>query len=223
MKKVIAKGLALTFIAIAMLLAGCTSAPLNPKFIPSKSYAQDPLKGEPLVKLTDMSGRGFCSGAVISKDYVLTAAHCVKDRSKYIKTIKVVDPTETFVGEARVAAYNESTDLALITGNFEHFNSIPVTVNMGMTLNLLGMAQGAVNVCGFPRGGDGLCMPLRIQGQYWFSFAGQGFMLPGMSGGPVIEPLTGSIIAVNYGVADSILLFSPTVELFRILGIEVGE
>jgi hypothetical protein len=56
-------------------------------------------------------------------------------------------------------------------------------------------------------------------GHYGFLMGAQGFLFPGMSGGPVIDMYTGRVIALNSAVSEHMVLLAPIFGIMTILGL----
>lgn len=180
-----------------------------------------------MVRLEDRNGQFFCSGTVISDDYVLTAAHCLMNDGDIIPSMKkdniniVSMPNSygvvnTVVGHA--AALNTRADYALIQGNFKDFTKAKILYRSN-TPNIL---VGPIITCGFPWGSTGICYRLGNQlSTYYERFAAQGIMYPGMSGGPTVDVTLEAVFAVNTAVENGGVIISPIIGLFDTLGVKV--
>ena len=206
---------------IVAVLVSCISTKerILPVFDASKvDYS---MEGNPIIRLETVStlhhrSQFFCSGTVISDDYVLTAAHCavtIKD------TVLVVGTDRTGLvmrNEATVAGYNEGADLPLLQGNFINFAKLRIAQDP----MALFMARAPLVACGYPRGASLACYN---QGSTILPFFGQirvqGLMFPGMSGGPIVDKTGTTVYGVNTAVGDKMSVFSPLVGLFEMLGI----
>lgn len=189
--------------------------------------------GAALVRLEYKNQGFFCTGTVISDDYVLTAAHCLMDHEGLFKlpviskrpimVISMKDPKGNYLKvEGRAAAVNNRADYALIKGNFKDFTHV----------NLMWHADSVMQVsphlvtCGFPYGAEPVCYPINPAGlsPYYDGFFAQGASIyAGMSGGPVIDLQNHAIFAVNSAVLPGGILISPLIGIFASLGIEVTE
>lgn len=170
---------------------------------------------DPLVHLHDDQGRFFCTGFVVDKHYIATAAHCVNDQVGRTITIKgVMDENIGVAG--RVAGFNDRMDYALITGDFSKFNQLVVD-STGINTD-----PKTLVACGYPMGQKKpVCSSFAVVGMNYFQMKGVGGALfPGMSGGPVIDPRTGMVVGINSAVAEDFLLISPTTGIFGAFGVE---
>lgn len=185
-------------------------------------------KKEALIRLhedsSDEQDRFFCSAFVVSDKYAITAAHCLVDSKQKLKTtvIKVhpmPDATKTtlpYYG-AEAVAINITSDLGLIRGDFKQFNKILVDPTPSGVFK----AKGPLVTCGFPYGDTDLCTPFQPQGPAYNFIFGGGFIYPGMSGGPVIDLSTLTVIGVNSAITNGAVIIAPLIGLFNDAGVKV--
>lgn len=176
-----------------------------------------------IVRLHTTDGRFFCSGFVISAKYVMTAAHCLtEDFELTDNPISIRLPSGQDVNTVGTpAAVNINSDLGLITGDFSGFNVVHVSTTPGLTLQIFMGAAGPVISCGFPYGDQATCLQFLPQTNFLNFIAGQGFLYPGMSGGPVFSLLTGIVVGVNSAMMEGGVLIAPIIGLFSEVGIIV--
>ncbi|MEO0271663.1 MAG: serine protease [candidate division WOR-3 bacterium] len=128
------------------------------------------------------SNSGGCSAVVISKDYALTAAHCVDSLGQEV-TVMLED--DLIVGKAKVVAIHPQRDVAILSGDFDEFKSVEVDFNGDYQFNL---TNEKVVTCGFPAlRNKKYCSLLMYKQNFYFKlgFVG-GNIYKGMSGGPVV-------------------------------------
>lgn len=194
------------------------------KDMPSYSEDQDFSKKQysPLVRLESKSGEFFCSGTVISDDYVLTAAHCLMDHGAFFPGMTTADihvrgDGQLIPNTAKAAALNQRADYALIKGDFRLYTKGKILLH---PLDLVRVSPLVVT-CGFPWGAEATCYQARGLTIYFEHLIGGGPMFPGMSGGPVVDVMTGVIFAVNSAVTGGAIIVSSVVGLFETLNVTV--
>lgn len=184
---------------------------LTPSDYPSHNY---------LIRLGDNQYSFFCSGAVISRDYALTAAHCVVDRFGLIdtKTLHIYSEDNHFTGYATAVSLDKSRDLALIRGDFSKHSSIRVDWQGSLQTYL---TETSIYSCGFPSGETNYCSKLDYSGNMFFQMSFKnGQLYRGQSGGPVVvyrDFDTPVLIGVNSAVSFNSLLVAPVVGMRTLL------
>lgn len=71
------------------------------------------------VKQAIIKINNICTGVVISKNYALTASHCVKN-------LKVIVEKEGFTVKANIVYKNNEEDLVILQGDFSSFNYLRI-------------------------------------------------------------------------------------------------
>lgn len=168
------------------------------------------------------NGKGFCSAVVIDANYALTAAHCVVD-----DFFGNVDHTQIVIKDAsgndtgtvaKVAASHGRIDIAMLIGDFNNFHVIEPDFYEFSPTNAL----SRYSACGFPGLQNKVTctnfVPTHNDG---FSIAGKGFLIPGMSGGPVIDIINRKLIAVNSAAStNGTVLVAPVLGILGAFGVE---
>lgn len=178
------------------VVASCVSLSSKPK--PSS-----------LVRLLDANKKFSCSGSVISKNQVLTAAHCVSS-SAFIQSS---EDYSVIIPVTGMRAYNRM-DIAILIADVAKFQHENVVVSPGSILS-----THFKKACGFPLGGELYCRNFTTTVREVFQFKCDVDAYPGMSGGPVYSRVSGDIIGVISAVTeDGQTLWTPTTELWNLLG-----
>jgi S1-C subfamily serine protease len=169
---------------------------------PRKAYY---ISQDPVVRIKNYGGF-VCSGVVVSAEYVLTAAHCVKGLDQ---EIGVHSAKDHFINFGKVVGIDDSQDMALIhvyIGETIKPAKVDFTGVIG-TKNPIW-----IKTCGFPAGQAVLlCTEGILNGNYYFKRIGSGILYQGMSGGPVYDSITNTVIGVNSAVNAMGIVIGPTV------------
>jgi hypothetical protein len=186
-------------------------------------FKPSPFNRDAIVRLHDMeTGNFFCSGTMISDKLIVTAAHClIREEASplpFLPPMTVVVKQVEVVLQSGLRLTAETTgispmlDQALLRGDFVGLAHAHLETDTATVVNTL--TKKNVISCGFPMGGALYCLPLKQGKQYEFFFAFEGFLYPGMSGGPVYDVETGSVVATNFLVTDDIIAVAGTQEEF---------
>lgn len=168
--------------------------------------------------------RFHCTAFVIDANYAATAGHCVVDKDYRLfrepLSAKSNEYEEHFPVEAVGAELR--TDIGLIKGDFRNFKILRIN-----TLNANYIVQGGkrdYTACGHPQGQKALsCTPFLLMHQHLFHLTGPGLLIPGMSGGPVIDVLTNEVVGINSQVTEGdkgYVEMSPTLGFIGCFGLD---
>jgi len=162
----------------------------------------------PLVRLR--TGGGWCSGYVADSKYIITASHCIRDKKGRLSKVdvRIFDKNNRVIATGKPAAISKQIDIGLIHGDFSKFKVLPSNFYDAMF-----QANDSMFIsCGFPEGqrkptcakffpGSSIVLssPL-LGGGLGMGIDGNGTMLPGMSGGPIMEINSGEVVGINVGV-----------------------
>jgi len=162
---------------------------------------------------------GTCSAFVVSDEYAFTAGHCVHmtvqdvEGSVYAKPdIFIVRNSRRQDTGVRAVAISKSYnakrhkfDYAVLKGNFRDFRKLKVS-------GRLRLIKGEnYYTCGYPAGKTPiLCTNFLAYGPNNFEFIGQGYVMGGMSGGPVIDDY-GFAVGIISSIARDIVGVQPVV------------
>lgn len=226
----------LAFVSVAAILIGLTGLLLTsyislhrdprrhdlPMLIPN---INSPDKLLPIIRLHDKKTKEFfCSGAVISRNYAVTAGHCLEDRNRRVPSIRVytADNQDSKV-DATAVFYDERSDQGLILGDFSEFNVLRFVTDPTAILEIMTVQERPMAACGFPYGGGLFCSPFSERHQGDFQISGQGFLYPGMSGGPVVDIGSGLLLGTNSAASGDVIIIAPLIELLKHAEVGGGE
>lgn len=182
-----------------------------------------------IVRLHTEDGRFFCSGVVISKNLILTAAHCLQDfnplpgiipdeLNKAPIEIRTSVNSKTNTYGMAYKAYSRA-DIGVIVGDFSQFETAPIEKD---TEKIHKAFTNSITACGFPYGGSKACFTNTNLGKFFFHYTStDGALFPGMSGGPVVDSSTGKIVGVNSAVSGDANIYAPIIALEELLGISI--
>jgi V8-like Glu-specific endopeptidase len=190
----------------------------NPIFLFGDMQSTDQSKFSPLVRLVNDKGRGFCSAFIIDKHYAITAAHCVSDKEIDNEVFSLFsDSGKDTYTTVKTLSFDSSTDLAVLVGDFDKFS--PLQVNF----NNEGFPTNEVHTyytCGFPLAQKhATCHEFTPIEMNYFKVAGKGHLIPGMSGGPVINELSVAV-GINSSVLEDMVFISPLEGMLGLFNLE---
>lgn len=161
------------------------------------------------------NGRTFCSGVVVSDEYIITAAHCIRGAPANEPIIEIRTNNNKPSGiMASVLSYNERGDTAILKGNFGMLPTMEVEDDPSEIHR--SMLSDSIITCGYPWGSGRLtCTKMSRIRRAFFSYAGIGYLYPGQSGGPTIDLDTGKVLAVNQAVSETEIIVNPLAEVFK--------
>ena len=179
----------------------------------------------------------FCSAFVISDVYAVTAGHCLDNSGKMsTKDITIFETVEVSENKfehkttgvvVHAAGINRRGDTGLIVGDFSNFKKLKFTPYPADILTILrnniDVVKGTLVSVGFPYGDIPLSSRVQFKGIRDFHLAGYGALYPGMSGGALIDPITGYVVGINSYVDNDIVAFSSLVGLLESLNVKVVE
>lgn len=159
----------------------------------------------------------ICSAVVIDDNYIFTAAHCVDDWMGHYKGfVDILDDRGNHTGvKTTVAAFYPDYDVALLKGDFRNFNYMELDPYKTPEFGQIYYA------CGFPSLQNRItCSKFIPRENLYFKLSGDGFILRGMSGGPVIDTRNNKVIGVNSAVSENSVIIAPALGLLGIFEIE---
>lgn len=146
-----------------------------------------------------------CTAFVIDSNYAATAAHCLASEGHMYKgDIKVFSYDKETKTIAKAAGFADENDFGLIVGDFRDFMFVTAEWH---DFPFLGQHY---TTCGYPYQEKHLiCNPFVPATNRDFSIVGAGFLVPGMSGGPVVDLDTGIVVGINYAAVEGGVLVHP--------------
>lgn len=176
----------------------------------------------PAILHLDLSNKNACTAFVIDSNYAITAGHCLAGQPKH-NSVQNIGRTLEKAIPVKTVGYNMRVDYGLIQGDFSGFNQAKIEPTKSFSQLSTGYQFMA---CGFPEGQTPvICTTLLSMGPSDFLIIARGDFYPGMSGGPVIEPVSGLVIGLVQAVAGTpdkpdLVLVSPLTGFLHAMGIE---
>lgn len=188
---------------------------LDKKFGESTSLPASEVKYKPIIKLK-YNDEFFCTAFVIDKNYAVTAGHCVNNNGRLTKdTLQVFSDEDKDTGvKIKAAGMALRSDLGLLVGDFSQFTPLKADFHK------LRFNEPGYYVCGFPYGQSMACTPFTPIQNMGFGILGQGYIVPGQSGSPVISVLTGEAVGVGSASEEPGILVYPLLGLLGAFNIE---
>jgi hypothetical protein len=158
---------------------------------------------------------GTCSATVISDTQILTAAHCLPQQVEV--TVLSLPNAKGKITTLKAMAYkaNFRADYAIIKGSFKRFSKMKIMINPRGDIFYSNYNMVA---CGFAYGITDACFPLMGKPMKFIDqIKVVGQLYAGMSGGPVIDLNTGTVVAVNTAATDGFVIISPLIGLQDLL------
>ena len=170
----------------------------------------------------------FCSGTVITDTLIVTAAHCIQvGPFGGAMILDIRDNDKVPLGVLAMPVFvNPRADIAVLYGDFRTFQKIKISKGVKHTMNQLLDNRHSLRSCGYPWSAELTCVELTGRvftfepGVGGAGISAQGWMLPGMSGGPVLDEVTGELVAVNTAVSVNHVYVSPVAGLAGMFGLD---
>lgn len=129
-----------------------------------------------------------------------------------IYTISGVDTKVKAIGAFKYPLDDKgmiTRDYGIIKGDFKAFNKMKVKKKFDIE------PLDNLRSCGYPGNAESpVCIDFKAVNQFNFSYAGRSMIVPGMSGGPVIDS-DGYVVGINEAVNKTFSLFCPTMGILR--------
>lgn len=166
----------------------------------------------PIIRLQE-DGQDVCTATVVFENYAVTAAHCIK---RLGQEFGVAGDKTTL----RAVSIQRRLDRAVLLGDLSKHTALVIDL-YGDGLHSPSVA--VVGGCGYPAGSPELLCPLGQRVGFDYFSALWGFsVLPGMSGGAVIEPQTKMVIGIiNGSMQDGAAATTTTTGIFDWAGIKI--
>lgn len=111
--------------------------------------------------------------------------------------------------KAKARFKHKRRDYGIIKGDFKKFNKLKV--KSGFDVESLDVLRS----CGYPGIADvPKCIDFTAMNQMGFSYMGRSMIVPGMSGGPVIDA-DGYVVGINSSVLKSFSIMEPTIGIVK--------
>lgn len=155
-----------------------------------------------------------CQQKLEQTQYLLDEAYAAKEilETQKADTYKVLNIYGEDTGVTATAySKDKRMDYGWLEGDFKNFRKLPMRqkwkVKIGDTLRACGFYGGRL---------PPVCTDFKALGNYGFHYAGEGVLIPGVSGGPVIDYL-GFVVGIASSVNDDFVVMVPTLGIIDIL------
>lgn len=210
-------------LGVGMLLTSCAIMTTHTQHEKDEDLLNVPYEGyemnvnaihQPLIRLHNEDDKFFCSGFVIDNNYAITAAHCVQDKDEVNIYNSLSQDTEIV---AETAGFNSRMDYAILRGDFSRFGKFQIETEI---LKVFSRNANLI-ACGFALGQRrASCYSATLLGMKYTYISARSILFPGMSGGPVIDRSTNTVVALNSYVDDGRVGLTPLVGILATFGIE---
>lgn len=170
---------------------------------------------KPVVRITFKHGQ--CSGWVVSRHYLITAAHCLnedgyQELGKYRLYSSSGIDTEV---DATVGGYDADSDLGYLVGDFSKFHILKTDL-----ISEQFMEKHSYIAFGFPQGQKEISYShFVLKEMDGFKVKGFGHFVQGMSGGPIVNE-NGVAVALINAVDGNVVIISPLMGFMGLFGLD---
>lgn len=205
---------------MTLLLTGVIAGAGVAYLLSDKKADAAPERNKRIVRLHTIDGRFFCSGSIINKEIILTAAHCIMEWGMFgpagisKEPIAVYSSDGGLLGVGRALKANYRGDTGVIVLDVAYHKLAPLDYETDPQAIINSFANHKHILCGYPWGGGLLCVPIKHLEKYVFQWQGESHAWPGMSGGPVFDLDTGKIVATVSAGTEKTVIVSPLINLW---------
>lgn len=166
-----------------------------------------------IVQIQSVKRKGTCTAFIVREKIAITAAHCISWNKKgKSEKFKVYNINGEYTGvKAQAWWVADRRDIGLIQGDFKAFNRMPLKAEWDVK------PYDIMRLCGFF--GSVLpptCNNFIALGNKGFRYAGIGVVIPGVSGGPVIDH-RGYAVGVASSVGDREVYMEPLLGILNLI------
>lgn len=199
---------------LCILIYSVVCAPQSMRHMPV--LEQNDLTKSDYLSVFTIDGR--CSAFVISKNYAITAAHCMQNISS-VGTATFYNKNgslqlKQIIYASQFDRIDFGIDMGALIGDFSNIVPLPL-IKTEQEIN--GLAVVSIGIIG----GEIKRKIGRIERNDFFGLKANMKIIPGMSGGPLIDILTGKVIGINSRGAETGSVFSTVESIYTYLRIPV--